>query len=38
VDHDPVLVVLVEADMGEELAGAVVAEGGVGERVSGLRA
>ena len=38
VDDDPVLVVLVEADVGEELARAVVAEGGVGERVAGLRA
>jgi len=29
VHHDPVVVVLVEPDVGEELAGAVVAEGGV---------
>src|SRR5947209_6519287 len=36
VDDDPVVVVLVEADVGEELAGAVVAEGGVGEGVAGL--
>ena len=38
VDDDPVLVVLVEADVGEELARAVVAEGGVGERVARLGA
>ena len=38
VHDDPVLVVLVEADVGEELARAVVAEGGVGERVAGLGA
>jgi hypothetical protein len=38
VDDDLVLVVLVEAHVGEELARPVVAEGGVGERVGGLRA
>jgi hypothetical protein len=38
VHDDPVLVVLVVAHVGEELAGAVVAEGGVGEGVAGLRA
>jgi hypothetical protein len=36
VDDDPVLVVLVEADVGEELARAVIAERRVGERVAGL--
>ncbi len=39
VDDDPrVVLVLVEAHVGEELAHAVVAEGGVGERIAGLRA
>ena len=38
VDDDLVVVVLVEADVGEELARAVVAERGVAERVAGLRA
>jgi hypothetical protein len=38
VDHDLVLVVLVEAHMGEELARAVIAERGVGERVRRLGA
>jgi len=38
MDHDPVLVVLVEADVGEELACPVVAERGVGERVAGFGA
>src|SRR5213592_134264 len=40
VDHDPLValgpLVLVEAHVGEELARAVVAEGGIGERVAGL--
>jgi hypothetical protein len=36
VHDDAVLVVLMEAHVGEELAGPVVAEGGVGERVAGL--
>jgi len=34
MDHDPVVVVLVEADVGEELPRPVVAEGGVGEGVA----
>src|SRR5215213_5573399 len=38
VDDDLVLVVLVEAHVREELARPVVAEGGVGERVRGVRA
>ena len=38
MDDDPVVVVLVEAHVGEELARAVVAERGVGERVAGLGA
>ena len=39
VDHDAVaLLVLVEADVREELARAVVAEGGVAEGVAGLGA
>ena len=38
MDDDLVLVVLVEAHVGEELARAVVAERGVGERVGGLGA
>src|SRR3954453_8764025 len=38
VDHDLVLVVLVEADVREELARPVVAERGVRERVGRLRA
>jgi hypothetical protein len=38
VHDDPVLVVLVEAHVGEELTCAVVAEGGIGEGVAGLRA
>src|SRR4051794_25523329 len=38
VDDDPaVVLVLVEAHVREELAGAVVAEGGVAQRVTGLR-
>ena len=37
-DDARVVLVLVEAHVGEELAHAVVAEGGVGERVAGLRA
>ena len=38
VDDDLVVVVLVEAHVGEELARAELAEGGVGERVAGLGA
>jgi crotonobetainyl-CoA:carnitine CoA-transferase CaiB-like acyl-CoA transferase len=37
VDHDLVLFVLVEAHVGEELARAMVAEGGEGERVGRVR-
>ena len=36
MDNDPVLVVLVETHVGEELSRAVVAERRVGERVAGL--
>ena len=36
VHHDPILIVLVEAHMGEELSGARVAERAVGEAVGGL--
>ena len=38
MDGDPVVVVLVEAHVGEELARSVLAERGVGERVPGVRA
>jgi hypothetical protein len=38
VHHDPIIVMLVEAHMGEELPRAMVAERGVGEGVPGLRA
>ena len=38
VDDDAVVVVLVEAHVREELARAVITEGGVGERVAGVRA
>ena len=38
VDDDPVVLVLVEAHVREELARPVVAEGGEGQRVAGLRA
>ena len=38
VDDDPVLVVLVKPHVGEELTRPVVAERGVGQRVTGLRA
>src|SRR5829696_694130 len=38
MDDDPLLVVLVEADVGEELARACLAEGPVGEELGGLRA
>ena len=38
MDDDPVLVVLVEANVSEELPGAVVAEGGVGQGVTSLGA
>jgi hypothetical protein len=36
VDDDPVIVVLVESDVGEELTGPVVPEGCVGEGVAGM--
>ena len=38
MDDDPLLVVLVEADVGEELAGAGVAEGTIRKRFNRFRA